>query len=498
MIRYGLVFLAGAIGVLAYAPFALWWASIISLSLLLALLQQKDQSRSFIIGFIYGLGLFGFGTSWIFHSVFDYGQAPLIVAFGVTLVLTLILSIFPGLAIWLYSKLVAGSSQPSMRLITFVSVWALIEWLRSWIFTGFPWLLYGHALVDSPFVGIISIFGTFGASALIALIAATIIEAIAVSFVRLLMPISVVVVILVGIIFTQMISWTTPVSETPIRVALIQANIPFDMKWDKNRRNEIYQIYANLTREHWSSDIIVWPETAIPTFYRVAQKDFLPRFEQEVVSNNSEILSGVFTYESGTERIFNSLVTIGGEPQFYSKQHLVPFGEYMPFRWFFDFLRNFIIIPMSDLYSGEGSAILNMHGIPVGVSICYEAAFGEEINRALPQAQILANVSNDAWFGDSLAPHQHLQIARSRAVEAGRYLLRATNTGVSAIIDPAGVVLAQSGQFVDEVVTSEVRPMQGKTPFIIWGNWGIISIMFVLILLASRKSYFFRQKSSLV
>ena len=143
---------------------------------------------------------------------------------------------------------------------------------------------------------------------------------------------------------------------------------------------------------------------------------------------------------------------------------------------------------MSDLSAGKGSSILVMRDIPVGVSICYEAAFGEEILRALPQAQILANVSNDAWFGDSLAPHQHLQIARSRALETGRYLLRATNTGISAIIDPQGRLSAQSAQFIDSVVTGEVKAMKGRTPFIIWGNWGIIIIMFLLLLLALRNS----------
>ena len=488
MIRCSLVFVAGTISVLAFAPFNLWWLSIVSLSFLLALLHDNNYHQGFALGYLYGLGRFGFGTSWIFHSVFDYGQAPFVVAVVVTLVLILILSLFPAIICWVYTKQLVMTQRLSVRLGLFVSAWVLGEWLRSWIFTGFPWLLYGHTLVDSPFSGIIPFFGTFGGSALVVFIAGALIEIVYAQRRQAIIWALVVIITGTGAYFLNLVRWTEEVHSDPIPVALVQANIPFEMKWDKSRRNEIYQIYADLSRRHWDSEIIVWPETAIPTFYRIARQDFLPRFEPEVIANDAEILSGVFTYEVGSERVFNSLVTFGGEVQIYNKQHLVPFGEYMPFRWIFDFLRNFIIIPMSDLSAGKGSSILVMRDIPVGVSICYEAAFGEEILRALPQAQILANVSNDAWFGDSLAPHQHLQIARSRALETGRYLLRATNTGISAIIDPQGRLSAQSAQFIDSVVTGEVKAMKGRTPFIIWGNWGIIIIMFLLLLLALRNS----------
>ena len=491
MIRYSLVFLAGAISVLAFAPFKLWWVSIVSLSLLLALLHANNHQRGFLIGFIYGLGMFGFGTSWIFHSVHDYGQAPVYAAVAAVIVLTMVFSIFPGLAIWLYSKFVYSISQPAIRLGSFVAVWVLLEWLRSWILTGFPWLLFGHTLIDSPFAGIIPIFGTFGASAVIALFAIIILELVCTTTSQLMTKLTIVVLVAFGLYVTQFIHWSSPVNDTPVRVSLVQANIPFDMKWDPDQRGDVYRAYINHTLQNAQSELIVWPETAIPTFYQYVNKDFLRDLAQVLNERNTELLSGVFTREiqQDQERMHNSLVTIGGETQFYHKQHLVPFGEYWPLRWLFSFLRNFVIIPMSDLYPGEGSPVLKMRGIPIGVSICYEAAFGEEILRSLPDAQLLANVSNDAWFGDSLAPHQHLQIVRSRALETGRYMLRATNTGISAIIDARGAVLVKSGQFIDEVVTGEVQPMRGNTPFIVWGNWAIISIMSLLILLAFRYSH---------
>ncbi|MDW3094168.1 MAG: apolipoprotein N-acyltransferase [Gammaproteobacteria bacterium] len=486
MSRAILLLFAGAISVLAFSPFHLWWVSIISLSLLY-LLHQQNHSQAFKTGYLFGIGMFGSGISWIFNSLYDFGEAPFIAAIVITIVYTLVLSIFPALVLKVHTRLSASISL-WMSVLTFAALWVMFEWLRSWVLTGFPWLLVGHSLVDSPLAGIIPIFGTFAGSALIAFLAASTIVFINASKQQLMWPAIGLSVLLMMCFYATGIEWTSKVGERPVKVSAVQANIPFDMKWDKSRRHEVYQAYIDLTSKHLDSDIVLWPETAIPTFLRVANKDFIPSFERQLKDNNTELLSGVFTYEPGTERIFNSLVTLGGELQIYNKHHLVPFGEYLPLRWIFEFFRSIVVIPMSDLSPGQGSSVLTLKGIPVGVSICYEAAFGEEINRALPEAQMLMNVTNDAWFGNSLAPHQHLQIARTRALETGRYMLRAANTGVSAVIDSNGQVMAESGQFVDQVITGEVWPMRGSTPFIIWGNWAIISILSALILLVFVRS----------
>ena len=476
---------------LAFAPFTLWWMSIVSLSLLLALHQQNSNRPAFRDGYLYGLGLFGAGASWFFNSLHDFGQASLMAAAGLTLATTLGLSVLPALALSVWRGYFAAHSNALCRVFAFAAVWVLFEWLRSWILTGFPWLLYGHALVDSPFTGIIPVLGVFGGSFFVSFMAASLHEIIQTGWQRLMRwGISLALVIFACYLLAA-INWTRPGASQPVTVAAVQANIPFAMKWDRSRRDDVYQAYVDLTRQHWHSDIVVWPETAIPTFYRVANQRFIGRFEEELKNNKTHLLSGIFTYQPGSEKIFNSLVSLGGERQFYSKQRLVPFGEYLPLRGLFDFFSKMVVIPMSDLSPGEGPALLNLAGLAVGVSICYEVAFGEEIVRALPQAEFLINVSNDAWFGNSLAPHQHLQIARARALETGRYMLRATNTGISAIIDPQGALLAQSGQFVKEVVEAEILPMRGSTPFIIWGNWaviGLISILLLLILFPSRKT----------
>jgi len=482
MSRTILLLLAGAIHVLAFSPFNLWWMSIVSLSLFYVLYQQ-DNTHPFKSGYLYGLGMFGAGTSWVFNSLYDFGEAPFIAAVAITFVSTLVLSLFPAFVLKTHVKLQTAALNVWANALVFAALWALFEWIRSWILTGFPWLLSGHVLVDSPLSGVIPVFGVFAGSALIAFLAVGVITIVMAEKSQQLKGLIGLGVLIICCYFSATIEWTSRSADRPIKVSAVQANIPFEMKWDKARRHEVYKTYADLTRRHWDSDIVLWPETAIPTFYRVANKDFIPAFEQQLKQHDTELLSGVFTYEPGTERIFNSLVALGGNVQVYNKQHLVPFGEYLPMRWLFEFFRRLVTIPMSDLSAGTGSPVIYMKGIPVGVSICYEAAFGEEIKRALPEAQLLMNVTNDAWFGDSLAPHQHLQIARTRSLETGRYMVRAANTGVSAVIDSKGRVLVASGQFVDQVVTEEVWPMHGNTPFIIWGNWAIISILSALILL---------------
>ena len=487
MSRNILLFLAGVLHVLAFSPFNLWWMSIVSLSLLFAL-HQRNPVHPFKSGYLYGLGMFGVGTSWVFNSLYDFGEAPILAAAAITFISILVLSLFPALVLKTHTKLQTSALNIWINVLIFAALWAIFEWVRSWVLTGFPWLLVGHVLVDSPLSGVIPVFGVFAGSALMAFLAASVIALILSNSQQVIKGLIGLGVLILCCYFAGAIEWTSKLGDRAIKVSAIQANIPFEMKWDKSRRHEIYQAYAELTSHHWDSDIVVWPETAIPTFYRVANKDFIPSFEKLLKQHNTELLSGVFTYESDSERIFNSLVTLGGDVQIYNKQHLVPFGEYLPMRWVFEVFRSLVTIPMSDLSAGEGSSVLQMKGIPIGVSICYEAAFGEEIKRALPDAQLLMNVTNDAWFGDSLAPHQHLQIARTRSLETGRYMVRAANTGVSAVIDMKGRVLAQSDQFVDSVVTEDVWPMHGSTPFIIWGNWAIISILSALVLLVFVRS----------
>ena len=288
--------------------------------------------------------------------------------------------------------------------------------------------------------------------------------------------------------FANQMVWTRAEDEK-LDVALIQGNISQEMKWDRSKHAFIMEKYLEMSKRHFDADIIIWPETAIPTYYSMVKNSFLKKVGKTADENNIDYLIGVFTFDSENGYVYNSVMTLGSELGFYHKQHLVPFGEYLPFRGVLTFLERYIDIPMADISSGEGRPLVRLKGYPVGASICYEAVYGSEVIEGMPEAKILVNVSNDAWFGDSLAPHQHLEITRSRAVETGRFLLRATNTGVSAVIDPMGRIINKSVQFQDDVVRATIQPYKGITPYARWGNWGIVSIIICcLIVLSMRRS----------
>ena len=274
----------------------------------------------------------------------------------------------------------------------------------------------------------------------------------------------------------QQLSWTAPAGE-PIRVSLLQANIPQHEKWSRAMRAPTLNLYLEMTAAVPDSRIVVWPETAVPAFDSEVESSLLEPLHAQMGEQGRDVLLGIVAGSDRSE-YYNAMMSLGasGRDQ-YHKRHLVPFGEYLPFdRWtrpVLDFLR----IPMSDFTpGGNGKPLITLAGYPVGVDICYEDAYGEEIIRALPEAALLINASNDAWFGDSLAPHQHLEIARMRAIETGRYLLRATNTGISAIIDERGRLRDTSPQFEKAILSDEIMPMSGVTPFAFWGNKAVLAL----------------------
>jgi len=239
-----------------------------------------------------------------------------------------------------------------------------------------------------------------------------------------------------------------------------------------------------LTRENWSSDLIVWPETALPAFYHQAER-FLEGLQQEAQQNNTDLLLGLPIMDPNDKRYYNGVISLGQQQGVYHKQHLVPFGEFIPFKNLLGNILKVFDVPLPDFSHSENkNRVLNIANHKIGISICYEDVFGEEVIIAMPDVDLLVNVSNDAWFGDSIAPHQHLQIAQMRAVETGRPLLRATNTGVTAIIDHHGKIQSTIPQFVAQALTDTTQPMTGSTPYSIVGNWLIITGIFGLLLYA--------------
>ncbi|MCZ6565572.1 MAG: apolipoprotein N-acyltransferase [Gammaproteobacteria bacterium] len=472
-----IVAIAGAILVGAFAPFSYWWLTLICPALLYVSIINRSALDAFLLSIIFGLFFFGFGVPWTFNSIHEFGHAPIFLSAFLASLLVIVLTLFPAFSTYIFCKLRCNAYFSFTSALAFSSLWALFEWLRSWIFTGFPWLLLGHAHHSSPLQDVIPIFGTYGATWLALLVSCLVVVIALGKFRQKVLALISLALVALSLMVANQITWTQAEDEE-LSIALVQGNISQEMKWDRTNHPFIMSKYMQLSEAHLDADIIVWPETAIPTYYTLVKDSFIKELSETAQNNNVDFLVGVFTYDPSNGKVFNSVMALGEGLSFYQKQHLVPFGEYIPFRGLISFLDRYIQIPMEDLSEGEGRPLVSLKGHPVGASICYEAVYGNEVIEALPDAKFLINVSNDAWFGDSLAPHQHLEIARSRAIETGRYLLRATNTGISAIIAPDGSIINKSVQFKEDVIRAKIQPYSGLTPYSRWGNWGIVTILF--------------------
>lgn len=479
-IGYLLALLAGASLVTAFAPFGWWPMSILAPAVLMFAWMGSSAKRRFWQGYFFGLGLFGSGISWVFNSIYEFGHAPFALALLITLLFVLFLALYPALTGLLAHGL--RYLSPALGLtIVYPTCWTLMEWLRSWVLTGFPWLLLGEAHVDTPLAGIIPIFGVLGASwlsmAITGILLLTLISSVRTGIVSLLA-----IAAILGLSQALLsIRWTAP-SSAPLTVSLVQANISQDTKWQPGYFLDTLDLYRTLTQAHWDSDIIIWPETAVPAVFHQVNEAYFRPLTAEADENHADLLLGTFYHDEASGKTYNSIVRLAQQPAFYHKRHLVPFGEYFPLRMLLSWMMKYIVIPMSDLSSGEGRPLIRLDDYSIGVSICYEDAYGNEVIEALPEANLLVNVSNDAWFGESLAPHQHLQIARLRALESGRYLLRSTNTGISAVIAPNGEIVAQSPQFETHVLTVAVKAHNGLTPYARWENWGMVMLLCAVLL----------------
>ncbi len=480
----GLALIAGLALPLAFAPLSWWPLAVAACALLLWSWEDAAPGRAAWRGLLFGLGSFGAGISWVYISLHSFGDAPLPFAILANLILILAMSLYPAAVGWLAVRL-APRPRAVRRLLLAPAVWGLGEWLRSWLLTGFPWLSLGYSQIDAPLVGLAPVLGVFGVSWAVWLSAGLLVgllrgpsrqqtSVLAVGLLSLWL----------GAWGLGLIAWVAPAGE-PLQVSLVQGNIAQDRKWRSDQVRGTLTHYTELSLEATpNSDLIIWPESAVPLLYEEAEESFFRPLASYARKTDTDYLIGIIA-GSWDDRIFrNGVVSLGGSHGFYYKHHLLPFGEYLPLRRLLAFFRDFVDIPMSDFTPGAAyQEPLRVKGVPVGVSICYEAAFGEQIRRALPEARLLVNVSNDAWFGRSLAPYQHLEIARMRSLETGRPMARATNTGVSALIDARGRVTARSELFKTQVLRGEVQPMTGMTPYGRWGDWGVVAMLAVGVLL---------------
>ena len=462
-----LAVLTGATLPLAFAPFSFWPVAILSPAMLLFQLSFMQQLRqAFWLGCFYGLGYFGAGVTWVYHSLHVYGHAPAFVAGGLTALFILVLALFIGAALWFYQALLVRYPKPWVPW-SIVPIWFAMEWFKGWVLTGFPWLSIGYAHIHSPLAGFAPIIGIYGISALSLWISLQLVlwknQKKWVHFLPLM-------VIGSGGYFLQQVEWTEP-SGKPLNITMVQGNIPQERKWRSEDRQKIINLYWSATQTHWDSDLIVWPEAAIPGRSEDLETDVLMPMAMRASEQGSNLLTGIIVSDWLRREYYNSMLLLGEHQGVYHKRHLVLFGEYYPFRNLLDFMRAYIRIPMSDMTPGpREQPLMSVDGVKLGVSICYEDVFSRDINRDLPEANILVNTSNDAWFGDSLAPHQHLQIAQMRALETARPMVRSTNTGRSAFIDHRGKILDATEQFKAQTLTADIQGRSGSTPFLLFAQ----------------------------
>lgn len=491
---------SGALYPLAFAPFHWWPLSALSMALFFLLIHRASHTKQALWrAWVFGLGLFGAGVHWVYFSLFLFGEAIAPLAFLITFLFVALLALCLVLLAWLLSRF--ASTQPvwAWCFLLAPALWTLQEWFRSWFLTGFPWLSAGYSQTETVLAASAPVIGVFGVSYLLALLAGGVVYGFLVRTPRSVGLLAALAAGIFGVCFALSAQQWTNAEGRPLQVALIQPNIAQDQKFREETILASIRHHRRQTRYlAGKADVVLWPETAIPTFYDLLS-DEMDAFGNEMREQGTAVLSGVFTYQKRGEEdlYFNSVRELGGEGQTYSKRHLVPFSERIPMKGLLQFFTRFIMIPMSDLQPGEGvPEPFQLAGQSFAISICYEDAFGNEVIRQLPDATVLLNVSNDAWFGASIAPEQHLQIAQMRVLETGRPMIRGTNTGVSAFIAADGRIIDRTEIFEEVVLLGEVQPTTGTTPFMLWGNWPIVIFISSLIAVCVLRGRYTQRKAA--
>jgi len=486
---------AGALSVLAFSPFGFWPIQIITLAIAFHLARQSDSiRRSAWIGWAYGFGWSGCGVYWLYVSMHQFGGLPSWMAVLAVCLMALTLGSFTMLALagstWLHKRWRAPETV--MLLLILPSFWALSEWLRGWILTGLPWVVSGYAHNSSPLAGFAPVIGVYGIGWCAAFIAACL-----VLMLTRRSRFRITALILAFAVFAtgfglRFIEWTEPNGQ-PISVRLLQGNVPQEMKFSRAQIGDTLKLYHDMISAA-PADLIATPETAIPILSQQLPQDYLPLLSAYAKKSNSHLLIGIPVYD-GPMSYTNSVIGVSPDaklkPYRYDKHHLVPFGEFIPMgsRWFVKLMR----IPLGDFSTGAAVqtpfAVKDQWVLP---NICYEDLFGEEIADQIAasyysgsaQPSILLNLSNIAWFGDTIALPQHLQISQMRSLETGRPMLRSTNTGTTAVIDHKGEISAQLQPYTRGTLITSVQGYKGATPYVLFGNISIVAFALLMLLVA--------------
>jgi apolipoprotein N-acyltransferase len=476
-------FLLGALQSLAFAPFDLWLLGPACLALLWLLWTGVPPRRAAWIGFGFGAGLFLAGTYWLYTSIHVFGKAPLALAILLMLGLVAIMGAYAALLGWLVARH-APARGHWREFAMLPGAWVLMEWFRGWFLSGFPWLAVGYSQLDTPLAGYAPVVGVYGVSLAAAVTAGALVTALDGRRAARALPLAFVALLWAGGWGLSRVDWTRP-SGAPLSVAIVQGAIPQDLKWLEDNREHTLEVYRALTQQALGARLVVWPESALPMLYHEAVP-VLAEIYRDARARGSDLVLGLVRYDFQNGQYRNGLVALGDEEEWYYKRRLVPFGEFFPVPPFIRAWMRLKSLAYVDFMAGApDQAPLDAAGQKLGATICYEDAYAVEQLAVLGDATLLVNVSNDAWFGDSTAPHQHLQITRMRALEAGRWMIRATNNGISALIDPHGRIAARSRQFEPEVLKGSVVPYRGLTPYAVVRNWPVLGACVVLLTLGA-------------
>lgn len=467
---------------LAFAPYSYGYLAFFCTSILFIACKDITAKQAFYCGLAFGYGQFGFGVSWVYVSLHTYGGMPLWMGTIAVILFAGILAIFAGFASYVAAKLVENGGIARVILLAFT--WVVFEWTKSWIFTGFAWLELGVTQTSTLLFSYAPIGGVYLVSLLVTLTAASLV---ALAYAdRKILSVLFIGSVLGGGYLLDKVHWSQS-SGAAVTIGVVQANVPINEKWQPAYRDGVISKLQSLSLKLQSDtptplDLLVWPETALPIYYQQTDNNFW----RSIMPNDVPLLAGIVDNPQPTEAYNAAILVCDGRSQVYRKQHLVPFGEYLPMRFALEWLLDYLQLPMSDFSSWDKNHSLACgEKLKIGLSICYEDAFASEVRNSVGDANVLINISEDAWFGDSLAPHQRLQMGQMRARELARPMVRSANSGPSAFIDERGDILAQTPQFIHHTLAHSIQPMTGDTPYKKLGSWAVLlSLLVCFIALA--------------
>lgn len=476
-------FLLGAALTFAFAPYEIFPLAVLAPAGLLALWLKVSPKRALWLGFVFGVGFFGTGVYWVFNSIHDIGGVPVPLAVFITGGMVAILSGYPAL-VGYFLKRYFPYHQRTEILCAFPALWVASEWVRSWLFTGFPWLFLGYSQTNSPLKGYAPILSVYGVSLALALTSGLLVYMVLQykqkKYQSLYFCLLGIVIIWVTGTLLSYIPWTKPQGK-PLKISLVQGNIAQSIKWSPEHLQLSFDTYEQLTAPLWEKDrLIIWPESAIPLPLQAASQ-FIEVMDEKAKATGSHLILGIPIEAEDKRTYYNAVVTLGAEKQVYLKRRLVPFGEYTPFSWLVSNLFKFMDLPMSDLIPGKyDQKPLTIGNAKILTSICYEIGYPELSNSNDKTISFILTVTNDAWFGDSNAEPQHLQMAQMRAIELQRPVVFVSNDGITSIIDENGKIESALPQYKVGVLNGSVQPRYGLTP---WMRNGLDPLLFILICL---------------